>query len=372
MEKRKERFESISGLRAMACLCVVCYHFFCLFIDDPGLGRDMLPWYPASRYFFEYSKNAVEMFFLISGFLIAWHYRDKIQTISFRTFFGRHYGKLIGASLVVTLWAWGNEAMRNLAGLQANQMAVTPIRILLSVLMINTGWFTSFRQTGLPVCSTMWFVNLLVLCYLLYFVLGRIGRNRYLFLGLCICMVIVGWICLEHTPKLPFLWTFNGRAYVPFFLGVLLCEFQASASETLRRYVTWVWTGFVAVFFVYHMIVGFERVFGVFGTMNYVRYFEFIAAPGILLGAVNLPPLRKALSWEPLCALGGLSAEIYYVHNNVLEDYWILNRITGDRVNLLAPAAFLLMLASVIPWAMLYRYRKGRLYGLIRKTEMRK
>lgn len=35
----------------------------------------------------------------------------------------------------------------------------TPLRFVLSVLMINTGWFASFTQTLLPVNATMWFID---------------------------------------------------------------------------------------------------------------------------------------------------------------------------------------------------------------------
>ena len=365
MKENKEQIKSLYGIRALACLCVVCYHYWCVFVSDAGLGREMEPWYPASKYFFEYSKNAVEMFFLISGFLIAYHYRDRILTMSFPSYFKRHFGKLIGASIVVNLWAWGNAGLMTVGGFESAQRPVTALRMILSVLMMNTGWFTSVRETGLPVCSTMWYIDILFLCYLLYFAIGKIGRNRIVYLCICAGMVLVGKICLDATPNLPFLWALNGRGYAPFFLGVLLYEFQERASEKVRRIVTWLWSGFVAVFFVFHMIVGFERVFGVFGTMNYVRYFEFVAAPGILLAALNLPLVRNGFSWEPLCMLGSLSAEIYYVHNNVFQDYWMLNRATGERINLLAPPAFLLMVVSVIPWGVLYKYLRTRFYGML-------
>ena len=58
LTEKKTCFDSITGLRGIACLCIVCYHFYCLYIDDPGLSRDLAPWYPGSKYFFEYSKNA--------------------------------------------------------------------------------------------------------------------------------------------------------------------------------------------------------------------------------------------------------------------------------------------------------------------------
>ena len=38
-----------------------------------------------------------------------------------------------------------------------------------------------------------------------------------------------------------------------------------------------------------------------------------------------------------------------------MVDYLILNELTGSKLNLLTPASFLLIVLSMIPWAMLYR-----------------
>ena len=355
LTEKKTCFDSITGLRGIACLCIVCYHFYCLHIDDPGLGRELEPWYPWSKYFFEYSKNASEMFFLISGFLIAWHYRNQIGKLSFGTFFRQRYGKLIGASVFVNLWALVNVWLMTGVGMGAETVPVTVPRFLLSLLMINTGWFTSYARTGLPVCSTMWYIDVLLLCYMFYYAVGRIGKDRRVYIALCAGMVLLGWICLDHTPRMPFLWSFDGRGYVPFFLGVLLSEFQRTAAEKRKRLISLLWGAGIAAFFLLHTIVGFERVFGPFGTKSYIRYFEFAAAPGILLCALNLKPIREALSWRPLVWLGGLSASIYYVHNSLMEDYKIVNTITGAKIDFLSEPVFLLVIASVIPFAVLFQ-----------------
>ena len=165
MTKEGKKIESVIGMRGIACLCVVCYHYYCLFVDDQGLRYDAIPWMFQSRYFFEYSKNAVELFFMLAGFLIAWHYRKTIREMPFGTYFKKRYGKLISASLVVNLWAFINALIRTRMGLTSGLNAVTPLRCVLSVLMINTGWFTSYSQTQLPINSTMWFIDILLLCY---------------------------------------------------------------------------------------------------------------------------------------------------------------------------------------------------------------
>ena len=201
----------------------------------------------------------------------------------------------------------------------------------------------------------MWYIDVLLLCYMLYYAVGRIGKDRRVYIALSAGMVLLGWICLDHTPGLPFLWSFDGRGYAPFFLGVLLSEFQRTATEKRKRLISLLWGVGIAAFFLLHTFVGFERVFGPFGTKAYVRYFEFAAAPGILLCALNLKTVREALSWRPLVWLGGLSASVYYVHNGLMEDYKILNRLTGMRIDFLSEPVFLLVIVSVIPFAVLFQ-----------------
>ena len=74
-------------------------------------------------------------------------------------------------------------------------------------------------------------------------------------------------------------------------------------------------------------------IFGTLGSSSYVRYFEFVAAPGMILRALNLSPVRKCLEWKPLVWLGTLSGTIYYVHNNIMENYLILDSSLGIHLD---------------------------------------
>lgn len=362
IREKQNRIDSVTGMRGIACICIVCFHFYCLLIDDYGLGYDAVPWVHSTRYFFEYSKNAVELFFMLSGFLTAWHYRERIREMSFGSYFKKRYGRLLVASLAVNLWALVNIIIRLNIGLTDGVWVPTPLRFVLSVLMINTGWFTSFKQTLLPVNTTMWFIDVLLLCYLIYYVICRLGKNTPAYIVLCTVMVVVGWICLEHTPQLPFLWMYNGRGYATFFLGALLAEFQASVGREWRSRISLTWIAFIAVFFIFHMIVGFEQVFGKFGTLNYVRYFEFVVAPGLILAALNLRSVERILSWKALTWLGALSPAVYYVHNNWIEDCMIVNALAGEPFDLRAGPAFLIMLTTTIAVAMIYRKQERFCY----------
>ena len=366
-QKKKQTFTSLTGIRGIACLFIVCYHYFCLYIDDPGLGLDMLPFFPHSKFFFLYSKNAVELFFLLSGFLTAYHYRESIASLSLWKYLKIHYRKLIIPSVIVNLWALVNAliTLKTVPGSDAYITQVTPLRIVLSILMMNTGWFTSFKQTGLPLNSTMWFIDVLLLCYLLYYPVRRLAKNNYLYLSVCMMMVLLGWVCLEHSPRLPFLWGITGRGYAPFFLGALLCEFQVQADKKVKKGVSIAWGTLILAFLIIRLIIGFENIFGSVGSSPYIRYFEFIAAPGLLLAALNLPPLSMFLEWKPFLWLGTLSGALYYVHNNVMEDYLILKNVPGINISFPSGIEFLLGLLSVIPFAVLWQYSGIKLKHLI-------
>ncbi len=151
------KFTSLTGMRGIACIFIVCYHYFCLYVDDPGKGLDALPFAPHSEFFFLYSKNAVELFFMLSGFLTAWHYRERIASVSLWKYLKKHYMKLLIPSVIVNLWALVNAVLilKAVPGSDAFISPITPLRVVLSILMLNTGWFTSYSQTMLPLNSTM-------------------------------------------------------------------------------------------------------------------------------------------------------------------------------------------------------------------------
>ena len=369
----RKRLDSLTGMRGLACIFIVGFHYFCLFFDDLGRSVKAAPFAPHSAFFFLYGKNAAELFFMISGFLTAYQYRDRIASRSPGDYLRRHYGKLLLPSMAVSLWAMANAgaALGTVEGSGAYVAPVTPLRALLSVLMINTGWFTSYSQTGLPVNSTMWYVNVLLLCYLLYYLLCRLLRNRAAFRAACALMVLLGWICLDHTPRQPFLWSLDGRGYATFFLGALLYEFQDQAGEKVRRAVSAAWMLLILGILALRLAVGFEKIFGQMGGAAYVRYFEFAAAPGLLLGAVNLAPVRKCLEWKPLLRLGMLSGPVYYVHNCVMEDWRILNGALGLRLDFSSGWVFAAVLISILPFACLWQMAGEKWKGRTRSARAR-
>ena len=93
--KNEQTFMPLTGMRGIACLCIMAFHYFCLYFDNLGLGTDALPFAPNSEVFFVYCRNAAELFFMLSGFMIAHQYRDKIASLSIGEYLKKRYIKLL-------------------------------------------------------------------------------------------------------------------------------------------------------------------------------------------------------------------------------------------------------------------------------------
>ena len=82
-----------------------------------------------------------------------------------------------------------------------------------------------------------------------------------------------------------------------------------------------------------------------------------MVAPGLIPAALNLRSVERILSWKALTWLGALSPAVYYVHNNWIEDCMIVNALAGEPFDLRSGPAFLIMLATTIAVAVIYRKR---------------
>ena len=91
------------------------------------MGAEALPFGAGAEFFFTYSKNAVELFFMLSGFLTAYHYRNRIATMAPLTYAQKHYFRLLIPSVLVNAWALINTvvALHRIPGSEAYISVVT-------------------------------------------------------------------------------------------------------------------------------------------------------------------------------------------------------------------------------------------------------
>ncbi|MEI9917921.1 MAG: acyltransferase [Bacteroidota bacterium] len=99
------RIQVLDGFRCIAVLAVIAYHYFYCF----GVVVKVDPGYP-SWYFFAFGYFGVQLFFMISGFVI---YRSLEQSNGIKEFLGKRYIRLVptlllGSIITYSLVSWFN------------------------------------------------------------------------------------------------------------------------------------------------------------------------------------------------------------------------------------------------------------------------
>jgi peptidoglycan/LPS O-acetylase OafA/YrhL len=212
------QIHALTAVRGIAAWWVVFYHFRELFpAGTPALFQQVA----AQGYL------AVDLFFILSGFVIALNYQNKVTDLRRETvlpFLGARLARIYPLHLVMMLAYLVNPLAIHLfstAGLAPGQYE--PGYYLLSLLLVQNWGFTSDLAWNVPAwsISTEWF------CYLLFppifVLLLRRLRGAY---GLLACMALLLTLLAAvmrdglgaHITTLG-IW----RCVIEFHLGVLLC-----------------------------------------------------------------------------------------------------------------------------------------------------
>lgn len=213
-------FFSLDAIRGFAALIVVLCHWQFFFYKDytvqtAPLEDFHLPLYSLFSIFYNHAFYAVDLFFLLSGFIFFWFYAEKIAqgTTNFNYFITYRFTRLYPVHALSLL------AIIPLQMLMVKQSGHTFIiqnndywHFLLNLLVIHS-W--GFEET--PALNGFngpsWSVSVELLLYLLFFLIAwRRQHNRK---GLLIILVIAGAVIQAIYPMI-------GQGIYSFFLGALV------------------------------------------------------------------------------------------------------------------------------------------------------
>jgi len=159
----KEKLNQINGLKVFFCAWIVVYHYAANVNQDISL----LPFpVPLGRLFL-LGHLGVDFFFTLSGFLIAYTYKEKIIHMSFLEFLKRRFRVLYWSVAFSVLLAVFNLLLTN--HLLKTENYVNFYNLITSLTLTKTGFF----ENASPYGSGSWFVHVLLICYILYFLMAK-------------------------------------------------------------------------------------------------------------------------------------------------------------------------------------------------------
>jgi peptidoglycan/LPS O-acetylase OafA/YrhL len=316
----KQHFTILDGLRGIAALSVVTFHFMEMAITD------------YSRNFIAHGFLAVDFFFCLSGFVIAYAYDDRMATLGIMKFFKARLIRLqplVVLGSVLGLLAFLYDPFGSYAGSYSNGkiFLVFVCSLLLVPLPIVKDRAFNLFGFNAPAWSLFW-EYVANIFYAL--ILWRIGRR--LLMALTLIAGLALWYVSYRAGNIMGGWSgdnfWDGCARVSysFLAGMLIYRSGWVIKNKL---------GFIGMAVL--LFLAFIMPFGPHNRISeplvVLFYFPLIVALGA--GAVLTPGLRK------LCVLSGnISYPLYMTHYSVL---WIF----GNWYNTYNPGNGILSLVII-------------------------
>jgi len=207
----KARNNSLDFLKIIATILIVFHHYQqALNVEFTQIN------FFGGKFYFGY---LVELFFLISGFLM-FNYIEKIkQGLTFKEFFKKRIIRLIplialaAISYEVLLYIYPKVFGDYFYNIKPNFWG-----LIISILGVQAGW--SFENP--MVNNPMWYVSVLVLCYILFYISTKISILKgYNCIYFYIILVFLGLSIQKNGTDLAFFNYYTARGYYSFFFGVL-------------------------------------------------------------------------------------------------------------------------------------------------------
>lgn len=314
----RERLSNIQVLRFIAAASVLAKHTLEVFFP-PTIALLRFPW-----------NGGVDLFFVISGFIMAWLSREHFgQPDAAGRFLARRAIRIIPVYwfftlLMVTLLAIAPQAARNtVLGLS---------ELVTSLLFIP--WPRPADGVIVPLLSQGWTLNYEAFFYLCFALALLLRNGRWLLVVAFLGLVIVGALA---DPKSTLGWFYTRPIILEFTAGILLESIQHRGLRLPPLAVAACLIAAIAAYFAfYDLPIGGSRLTDR-GLSAILVAAAFILAPE----PANPGPIRRALS------LGGdASYTIYLSHPFTINAIAVLFSAFGLRMAALgASLAFALAIA---------------------------
>ena len=318
-------YSGLDLLRFLAAVAVAFFfHYVIMFGDTPAKDNAVCDFLNL------YGGYVVELFFVISGFVMFNAYGERIREghTQFTKFLTDRIIRLYPAVVVtvVVVWAlmWIGYYLYGEA--VSDNTNVSVFAILLNLFGLNGGTFA--EVSGLSVNGPSWYISVLMVCYLLFYGIIKLCKKSRGAENVCFVLVIIIGIYLYTTSlELPLLLMSSGRGYLFFFLGVVIAELQQKVNVVGNILLCFASLVLVTMFI-------FAKKYGI--IVNEGLEIGLAVICPIVIFFINFLPFKYICSNLVVKFLGGISFGIFlwnipvFVGVHFVSKVWDLDFDYGD------------------------------------------
>lgn len=319
--------KGIDGLRGIAALCIAIFTHYFLFVPERTY-----PFYNRLTYWFwNYASYFVDLFFVISGFIMVFVYRNKIKNaqIGFVGFVKkrllRFYPLMVFALFCVLILQLIHLKMTGVFFAYKDIYDNSVLSFIFNLLCLQgtTLVASSFNAPS-------WYLSIVLVMYILFYVAtytaGRHDMENIAYMAL----MLLGIVIAVKNYETVFL---NCRGLIGFFAGCLTCTFceWANRQENRKRQTI---LGIVFLVFAGTAVTGIMFGHKVFAPdPQVVLIYEMLLWPCLVFLAVHVKLLREFLKNPVFLFLGKISFSMYLIHFPVMVLLENLNRCFSWNLN---------------------------------------
>lgn len=214
VKMNKTRNGFLDLIKFVATILIVFHHFQ----ENLDVKYGFINFWGGSFYF----GRLVELFFMISGFVMVSYIPRIPKEISFLKFITRRYLRLIPLVAISTIC----DCFFQLLG---NRYLFTekPVKVVFETILVSTGIQRIFSSEGTIVNNPMWYVSILILCYVIFYMCFYLSNKvftakRIFKLFIPFGVMLAGELVILNSWEIPFANEYVGRGVLSFFGGVII------------------------------------------------------------------------------------------------------------------------------------------------------
>lgn len=302
------RFSALDGIRGIAAVVIACFYHYNHYMQPTSplagaFSNASMSHFISNIYRFGYL--GVEIFFVISGFVMYNTYYDKIRNklITFQSYFVKRLARLLPLHYFTAIFVF---LLQQKTFGEINEFFLFQNNGLYS-LICNVLCIQQF--TGVSLNGPSWYLSTILVCYILFWVVARYNKN---FRGVVLAFVIFGFMIVVCNLSVPLLLKYDGRGYLNFFWGVFLAVIVKNAyGEKFKRW----WLIFLSLLGIILWCYALEKPH-LLGTVsapyaNYYLTFTFLVCTAIIFLSSFSNIFIKIMGNRVFCFLGTISYSIY-------------------------------------------------------------
>ena len=331
----KEKIRGLDGLKGIIAIFIAyVYHYFILFEVDPFQSVPILN---KIFYFINvYTGYSEAVFFLLSGFLMAYVYETRVKHESVADFFIPRIKKLYPIMIFTVLMVF---ALENLGHFLLGEYPLHGengdvqygwVSLVVSVLGVQTGYFSDGDLHS--VNGPAWYISILFLCYLISFFVIKIVKSEkhrlVCFGGMFLLGVI---ICIHYGFDYPLLYSCCGRGFISFFLGYLMEKFVNRQKRL----------GIVRALFLMIVIVVMLYLTETMFMSQRMVLTELFVYPTTVYLVLKVQPIQRVLDKKIPRFLGRISLFMYLLNVPVFVAIAFINQVFDLHLDFGQPMVWL-------------------------------